>query len=75
MLKDSACDIFSNAVQQHTEDVVGKITWFLIEIYFCFPWLKNFENLLEFDKATTVGLLALILLQHSVLGIMYFVAR
>jgi len=43
-------------VQQHTEVMVGSITWVLLEILFSFQQWKNFENPLQIDKVIAKSL-------------------
>jgi len=43
-------------VRQHTEGMVGSITCILLDIYFSFKQLKNFENPLRTDKVIATGL-------------------
>ena len=37
-------------MQQHTESIVGNITWILLQIYVAFQQWKNFENPLRINK-------------------------
>jgi len=43
-------------VQQHTEGMVGNVMWILLEIFFSFQQLKNFENQLRIDKVIAMSL-------------------
>ena len=46
---------FRKVVWQHTEDMVGSIIWFLLEIYVAFQQWKNFENPLRIDKVIAMS--------------------
>ena len=41
---------FRKIVRQHTEGMVGSITWILLQIYLAFQQWKNFENPLRLTK-------------------------
>ena len=43
-------------MRQHTEGMVGSITWVLLEIYLAFQQWKNFENPLRIDKPIAMSL-------------------
>jgi len=47
---------FRKVVQQHTEGMVGSIIWILLEIFFSFQQLNNFENPLITDKLIAMSL-------------------
>ena len=47
---------FRKVVQQHTEGMMGSITWLLLEIYLAFQQWKNFENPLTIDKVIAMSL-------------------
>jgi len=48
---------FRKVVWQHINDMVGSITWILLEIYLAFQQWKNSENPLRIDKVIASVLL------------------
>jgi len=48
--------VSQKVVQQHTEGMVGNVMWILLEIFFSFQQLKNFENQLRIDKVIAMSL-------------------
>jgi len=47
---------FCKLVWQHSEGMLGSITFVLLEIYLAFQQWKNFENLLRIDKVIAMSL-------------------
>jgi len=47
---------FRKVVRQHTEGMVGTITWVLLEIYLAFQQQNNCENPLRIDKVIAMSL-------------------
>ena len=50
-------NFFCKVVQQHTEGMVGHITWLLLEIYFSLEQWKNLENPFKTDKIIAMSLM------------------
>ena len=57
---------FRKVVRQHTEGMVGSITWVLLEIYLAFQQWKNFENPLRIDKPIAMSLVCNFFCGHPV---------